>query len=231
MADISLIKLPFFSKKIKMDRNSQKLIKFASTSINKNLSEVDKKYIIQCPKYFSYSNTLCYGNISKDVKNKILNFIDINEQVSSCSVNAFINNKYILDLLYNELDNKNSSRLLDTISNFKYPINVILKFYDNDSHVIFYVKNDPVVNIIKINNCDVYDKIIDFVFNSTIFIINDCDNNTFISNGFLINYTIDCKVISNIFGDNINTKYYDLLNKFDNLTIICVSSTNSSILC
>lgn len=231
MADISLVKLPFFSKKIKMDRNSQKLIKFPSNSSNKNLSEIDKKFIIQCPKYFSYSNTLFYKDISDEVKNKILNFIDINEQISSSSVNAFINNKYVLDLFYNELYNKNSSCLLDTVYNFKYPINVILKFYNNDDYVIFYVKNDPVVNIIKINNCDIYNKIIDSVFNSIIFVINDCDNNAFISNGFLINYTINDKIISNIFNENINTKYHDFLNKFDNLTIICVSSTNSSIPC
>jgi hypothetical protein len=224
ISEIVLVRLPFVSKKIKMDRNCKNIIKFTSNFVNKKNILLDEQYFIKNPKYFVFSNELFYKNINNNIKDKISNFI--NEALFLSSIFAFLNNKFILSLLYKEIKKSDFSSILNVFYNFKYPINIILKFYYNNDFVLFYIKNNT---IIKINNCETYNKIIDFVLNSDIFAICDDKDNIYISNGFIINYNINEFILSNIFGNNINNKYFQSLNKFYNLDIICVSSTNNTL--
>ena len=222
IGEIALIRFPFFSKKIKINRNSQKIIKFSSNLENKNNILLNDQYFIKSPKYFTHCTELFYKNTNSGIKNKISKIIDIKKTSSLMSVDAFLNNKFILSLLHEKINKSDISSILNIFQNFEYPINIILKFYNNDDFVLFYIKKN---SIIKINNCDVYNKIIDYVFNSTIFAVCDDENNIYISNGFLVNYNVNQQVLSNIFGNDQNNKYYHLLNKFDNLAIVSVSST------
>jgi hypothetical protein len=226
IADTACITLPFFSKKIKINRNSQKIIKFDQQSTLFN-----EKFFIKSPKYYSFSSKLFYTNINNDIKDKISHCIDTNKKTKSndklsgltgSSVNAFLNNKFILSLLKNKLDKLDLSNILNILSTFQYPINVILKFYNNCDSILFYIKDS---NIIKINNCETYNEIIDFVFNSAVFVVCNDENHIYISNGFLINHKINNNSLSDLFGDNKNNKYYQSLNKFDHLSIIFISST------
>jgi hypothetical protein len=212
-------KFLFNSKKNKIKNNSHKIINF-----NNNISEVDQTCIIHVPKYFIQSNILYFNNIDC-TKSRLLKLIDSNEKISTNSINAFLNNKFILSCFCKKIDIFNPSNFLDIVCNFQYPINIILKFYNNDNYVLFYLQNNT---IIKITNNTIYNNIIDSIFNSSIFIICH-SNNKYISNGTIINHKINKNIIYDIFKNTNNNKYYNFLNKFDNMAIILFSSTNCNL--
>ena len=225
-ADFSIIELPFTSKRIKFYNNKKNLIKFSSNQTNIRNTLVSNKNIITVPKYFSYSK----GNenfTDEQIINKehIFNSIDLNDNISKSVTNAFINNKKMLfqleQLLYKFDLNENSQNLFEILCNYHYPINIVMKFCNINEKHMFYIQNN---NIIKISNTQIYDKICNFCFSSKMFIIKDIDN-TYISNGFIIDFKINQQNIKQIFENYYDNKYSEQLNKYNNLVIIIWAST------
>jgi hypothetical protein len=220
IADVSLVDLPFMSKKIKIKRNSNKLIKFSSYPVDNNFSIKDKN-IIKKPKYFVFSENKSFpNNIDEHFNGKIEK---LDNPISQSIFNAFINNKMMTLPLCSDIKNIDISTcdILDILYKYRHPVNIVLKFCDINESFLFYIRDN---NIIKINNCDVYDEIINNIYNSEIFIICDEELKLYLSNGFLINYNVNKDIINNIFKKYSDNKYFNKLNKFDNFTIAVWSS-------
>lgn len=243
LADSTRIRLPFSSKRIKIERTKNK-INFSTFS--KTNKDPHKNKLVPIPKYFFYSREYYNQEIIDELFNEN-NFYRLqNDKITK----LFINNKFVLLKLLNKIHlsqeiltdlntvqniqidhnyNFISDKILKILSNFSLPINVIIVFSTNDktlNQVMFSLQKN---NIIKINDDHIYNIICSNINDNKIFIVNDNNSNLYLTNGFFINYEINKHVISSILKNNVDffQKYINEseIYNYDNMTFYLFSST------
>lgn len=245
LADSTKIRLPFSSKRIKINKTKNK-INFSTFSKTNTNKDFDKKKLVTMPKYFFYLQKY----YDEEIINELFDENNFSNLQNDDATKLFINNKLVLLKLLNEIHlsqeiltdlnkvqniqidydyNFISDKILKILSNFSLPINILIVFSTNDqtlNQVMFCLHK---TNIIKINDDHLYNIICSHIINNKIFIVNDNSLNLYLTNGFFINYKVNKYILSSVLKNNINffQKYInetDIYN-YNNMTFYFFSSS------
>lgn len=222
-----------------------------STEKTKIKTNPNIKCIVKKPQYIKtnklekYVNTL--SSITKSntfIKKELENILNQNPKPNYKNniqlIETYIYNKKNFIKLFFNPDNTCKFINLETFyifykkySNSKIKFNILLKFYNPYDYQYIYMNDNNLTKIISNTDYDVITNLIET--NNNIFLIqsketlrnNKSINFNYISHGDYIDCKINKKELKNIFFSNTDksNKNYQLLSKFNNLTIFFYIST------
>lgn len=196
-------------------------------------TNINLKFVIKKPNFLNANKNYDYdyNNINIEKNDNLRCLID--DKKNHKIIKSYISNKInFMNMFIKENGNlkitnlKSFSIFHKENLNNKIAKNILLKFYNNENDYLYIFVNGN--NLIKILNCEEYNKITELIENNNnIFLINENNNQNYITHGGYIDCDVSKKELKKIFFNESNkiNKNYDILINYKSIKIFFYVST------